>query len=123
MAKSIDEFLKNASPEVRAVVEKSGQTIDKHHQELKSEANPGFKDVSDRSETPGRIGPSRPYAGAPEPLHGPSDQPPQRRIDQAMDQKAQAQAAEQGKEAAKGGATIEQGKEPEKAPPAKEPER
>lgn len=40
-----------------------------------------------------------------------------------MNQKAQAQATEQGREAVKGGAAIEQGKEPEKAPPAKEPER
>lgn len=121
MAKSIDEFLKNASPEVRAAVEKSGQTIDKHHQELKSESNPGFKDVSERSETPARNGPSRPEAGAPEPYHGPSNQQPERRIDQAMDQKAQAQAAEQGKEATKSGASIEESKAP--TPPAKEPER
>lgn len=122
MASRLDEFLKNASPEVKAAVEKSGQVIDKHHQQLKSENNPGFKDVSERSETPARVGPSRPEAGAPEPSYNTTDQAkPQRRIDQAMNQKAQAQAAEQGKEATRSGASIEESKAP--TPPAKEPER
>lgn len=121
MASRLDEFLKNASPEVKASVEKQGQVLDKHHQELKSESNPGFKAVADRSETPARNGPSRPNADAPEPSYGPSNQQPERRIDQVMNQKAQAQAAEQGKEATKSGASIEESKAP--TPPAKEPER
>lgn len=45
----------------------------------------------------------------------------QRRIDQAMSDQSKAQAAKQGKEATKSGASIEESKAP--TPPAKEPER
>jgi hypothetical protein len=109
-SKRFEEFLKTASPELKshiADVGKESMTPPDPKPDGIKVHQPNDYSIS----TPGRRGELRPHAPEPKPFDSPTNeaapsQQPERRIDQAMTQKQEAKTAQ-----------------PDKAPPAKEPER
>lgn len=115
-SKRFDEFIKNASPELKAEIGGTGNDLSSRNG--LTVPNPNEYSVTG----PGRTGEiSRPFASPPEaPLKVSENEPKsERRIDKAMNEQSRAQAVDRGTEAVKAGASVE----PQKAPPVKEPER